>query len=152
MRDMVQFTIMRQCSRCWEYKPESIFSTKQGRCNPCRNEDRARARIYAKTGHMPDSTYVELRVTFLRKILRRYDGTSTLEIPVKAFHAIVEARKACLLQRKGSQDWYSIASMRGQRQVAYDQCGPNDLINVLREMGLELILPNDKDIHGETKP
>lgn len=130
---------MRQCKRCHDIKDDSDFSPKQSQCKACRAEAARFDRIVARGERAPIPRHIAPTVKLIQALLKAYDSSEALPIPVRAIGNAVTAPDACILRPDGPVSFYHIASTRGARTLQYETTGPFDLIRNLLDLGLEVI-------------
>lgn len=136
---------MKQCSRCFELKSALEYSPSQGRCKACRNEVRRLETLKRQGGRAPLPAHLVPVVNYLKTLTREYTG-APLSVPVRALHNTVLNSRACILQRVDGVDWYCLASRRGERRLTLASTGPLDLLESLRDLGLEVVLPTNTEV------
>lgn len=82
-------------------------------------------------------------------LFRKYDGSKELEIPIKVLNQVHPLPRACVVRPQDGKNKLLIATLKGVREYQFEMIGPEHLLEILKEIGYKLILPERRD-HGKT--
>jgi hypothetical protein len=85
---------------------------------------------------------------YYTRLLKRFNGTE-LEVPVKPRNSPLVIPHGCVMKRGSDMNLLLIATLRGLREYQLEMVGPEQFMEIIKELGYELVVP-ERMPHGET--
>lgn len=87
-------------------------------------------------------------MAYYQRLLRRFNGTE-LEVPIKPRNSPLAIPSGCVMRKCPDMNKLLIATLRGVREYQLEMVGPEQFMEIIKELGYELIVP-ERMPHGET--
>lgn len=150
----------RECRKCFHIKPEEEFykdssktSGRKGVCKACVCYRIKERRYRKKNGlHTPipkGLKDVRAMAYYQRLHKRFFQSHIEVEVPVKVINLSEPIPRGCVMRHSNGQNLLCLGTIAGPRQYQLEMVGPSQFLEIIKELGYELIVP-ERLSNGET--